>query len=174
METIKITRTIKRKRKENMKVIIKRRKSGEILVQWHWWYEEEEERRKRWWPREEKCFYAVFISKPLLLRKASLHRQSPSPWWLQSDSVMGKKSTTLVSFTLRSLQSQLKNSRYSLESTACHYVLHNREPSAYVPRIFHHTSVILISKSYSERKLLRHNYSTKWEVGILENEIADD
>ena len=35
METIKITRTIKRKRKENKKMIIKRRKVGEILVQWH-------------------------------------------------------------------------------------------------------------------------------------------
>jgi hypothetical protein len=34
METIKITRTIKRKRKEN-KMIIKRRKAGETLVQWH-------------------------------------------------------------------------------------------------------------------------------------------
>jgi hypothetical protein len=98
-----------------------------------------------------------------LLRKVSLYRQSPSPWWLQSDSEMGKKSTTLVSFTLRSLQSQLKNRRYSLESTAGHYGLYNREPSPYLPRIFHHTSVILISKSYSERKLLRHNYSTKWE-----------
>jgi hypothetical protein len=35
METIKITRTIKRKRKENKKMIITRRKAGEILVQFH-------------------------------------------------------------------------------------------------------------------------------------------
>lgn len=34
METIKIVRTIKRKRKDS-KMIIKRRKAGEILVQWH-------------------------------------------------------------------------------------------------------------------------------------------
>jgi hypothetical protein len=32
---IKIERTIKRKGKENKKTIIKRRKAGEILVQWH-------------------------------------------------------------------------------------------------------------------------------------------
>jgi len=35
IETIKITRTIKWKRKENKKMIIKRRKAGEVLVQWH-------------------------------------------------------------------------------------------------------------------------------------------
>jgi hypothetical protein len=35
METIKITKAIKRKRKENKKMIIKRRKAGEIIVQWH-------------------------------------------------------------------------------------------------------------------------------------------
>jgi len=34
-ETIKIMRTIKRKRKENKMVLIKRRKVGEIFVQWH-------------------------------------------------------------------------------------------------------------------------------------------
>lgn len=32
MDTIKITRAMKRKRKENKKEIIKRRKAGEILV----------------------------------------------------------------------------------------------------------------------------------------------
>jgi hypothetical protein len=147
-------------------MIIKRRKAGEIIVQWHWGYEEEKTKRieeEKDDDEKKNRFYAVFISKPLLFRKVSLYRQLPSLWWLQPESEMGKKSKPLLSFTLRSLQSQLKNCRHSLESTAGLYVLYNSESSPYLPRIFHHTSAILISTSYSERKLLRHNYSTKWE-----------